>query len=657
MDKLQPILTHRFWVVLGLTVCLALGAWWTGTGALAEQIAADEAKVKGLSVPNGQNAPNQEWIDKATEERLKWEAELIDAARTLAVTQEQLRTWPESYRAYVDGLGYFEPIGRRGREQYRLVYEQQIEELRQSLRPYDFETQTGVVNVPEGVLPQFNTAGWQSKPPLSMTVWSAQEDIWLMRELLEQVTKVNAGASLILDAPVKEIQSFTLRGGAGLTPAEEGAVDPMSSGSESGSGSPGREEYGEGYGEELMGSFDGRGEGGGGDALDADLDFSLDDDIGPSDGLDEDPSLIAPELAAAAEASSAAASPSSSPYGEMESRASEGGFSPVGGQASAKPEYVSPGGGRRYITSAPDVPYRTRAFKMQLVLDHRELNNVLADLSNSDWPVEIIRVHMVEGAKPLGPRAPGAGSRGGLREGGPGSFRRGLGGGLSGGGLTRGGLTRGGLSGSGLGGRSGGLSGLNRRPGFGNRGARPAVDPSDPYQVAMTDPYLATVVVGGIMTIYKPRTEAELAAGLGDPSADPAAALEAEAGADPAAMTEPGEPTDAEVNPLNPNAPADAEPASEDQFGVLPPADPADPAASEDAAMEEGADAAGFGGFDAGGDFNLNATPAPPGVEAPSGTVPGDEPPPSGEAPPAGDAAPAEPGADPDAEPVAAGGA
>ncbi|WP_165700723.1 hypothetical protein [Alienimonas californiensis] len=636
MDKLQPILTHRFWVVLGLTVCLALGAWWVGTGSLAEQIAAAEAKVNALTVPEGQNAPNEGWIEKIEQERIQREEELRTAARTLAVTQEELRTWPESYRPYVEGLEYFEPIGIRGREQYRFAYEEQLEALRQSLRPYDFETQTGVVNVPQGVLPQFDTSDWQRQAPLAMTVWSAQEDIWLTRELLKQVSKVNAGSSLILDAPLKEIQSFTLRGGSGPPSAEEEGADPtLRDGSDS-------------YSEESspMDSsteerFGGSGSGSGA-ALDADLDFSLDDDIGPEDGLDEDPTLIAPDLAAAAAAlGDPAAAGSESGSESRESYSDDFGGDSYGGGRTRTKEYVSPGGGRRYITSAPEVPYRTRAFKMQLVLDHRELNNVLADLSNCEWPVEIIRVHMVEGAKPMGQRAPTARSgrpEGGLRP----TFGNALGG--IGGGLTRGGLTQ----------RPRGLGGPARRPtGMNARTTRPAVDPSDPYQVAMTNPYLATVVVGGVMTIYKPRTEAELAAGLGDPSADPAAAIDAETG-EPVA---PLDADDAAVNPLDPNAPA-----GEEEFGVLPPADPANPVAGEDAAMEDGADAAGFG-FDGGGDFDLNATPAPPGAEpTPGGTPPGAAP--DAAAPGAPEPGASEPGAgeapaeDPagDAEPVAAGG-
>ncbi len=607
MDKLQPILAHRFWIALGLTILLALGAWYTGTGALAEQIETNEARIKATTVPEAATAPNQTWIDDAAVVRGRRDAELKVAARTLADTQQDLRDWPESYRPYVKDLEYFEPFerlgpeGRRSREQYRFVYEPQIEALRDSLNPYDFETQTGAISVPEGVLPRFDTSEWQKNPPLSMTVWSAQEDIWLMRELLRQVVKVNGDSTSILKSPLKEIQEFRLRGGAGLTPVDPNAapLDPMAAGGDA-------EEGGS-----LLRPTQPTGRRGGDSYADA-LVVDLDEELGPEDGLDLDPTLIAPELAAAA---AAAADPAAGGGGGGEDEGGTfGNFGARGGGGGSK-EFVSPGGGRRYIASDPALPYRTRAFRLQLAIDHRRLATVLADLSNCVWPVEIVRVHYMEGVTPIGPRAAASARTGGMR---PGGMRED--------GMREGGLT--GRLGRGLGRPNPGLGGGGFRNPRGGADNRPQLDPSDPYQVAMSDPYLATVVIGGVMTIYKPRpADEELEAAAGSPEddgepvdlenlADPlgAAPAAADAPADPAAPVELGTSEPGMGSPAGAVDPAAVDPAAVDPAaGVAPAEDP-----------EEG----GFGfdaGAGAGDDFDLNVTPPPvvdPGSATPEPAAP-----------------------------------
>ena len=637
MDKLQPLVTHRFWILLGLTVCLALGAWWTGTGTLAAQIEEDERKVAALNVPTGTAVPNEAWVAQAKEETARFEQELDEAARVLAVTQEDLRTWPERYQKYVDGLDYYGPISRGGREAYRDVYQPQLDELRASLRPYDFELQKGTMSVPLGVLPQFNTSNWQTKAPEPMTIWSAQEDIWLMRELLGQVSKVNAGYDSILDAPLKELQSFTLRGGAGLTPAD----DPAAAGAESPYGDEGEGEMSD-YGEEDygggLGEDDGEGYGAGGTAgLPKDLPFTLDEEIGPVAGVDEDPELVAPELAAAAAATAAPASSD----GYDSSYDSSYGSDPFGGGGyaqggSSKPEYVSPGGGRRYVTSTPEVPYRTRAFILRLALDHRQLTTVLADISNCAWPVEIVRVHFAEGVEPVGPVAAGA-SRSGYQD--ESGFGGRLGGGLGGRGLGGRGLG-GGLGGRGLSGRGlGGLGGVRRPGGLGGPtagGPRARLDASDPYQVAMADPYLSTVVIGGIMTIYKPLeerpAEEDARDGVADPNLDPLGEgpLTGEpligVGTDP-------EPTAEDV----PAGATPAAPAGEAGTGAAGgPTDPGDADAAAAAMDELGFDLDSGGG----GDFDLAPSPGPAaGAPAAGAPAPGADRTEPGAAPAAADGA------------------
>ena len=365
MDKLQPLITHKFWVLLGLTVLLAIGAYWMGTGELASRTDADWAKVTGIDVPVGEGEPNQSWVDATEELAAERQARLDAAARMLADTQQDLRVWPAGYQRYVEGLGYFEPLEKkwppleavRAREAYGAYYPGEIEGLRELIRPYDPETQSGVTAMPLGTLPAFDTTPWQQVPPLSMTIWSAQEDVWLLRELLTQTVKMNAGADSILDAPLKEIQSLTLRGG-GTTAAADGAA-PGAGGATAPGGMDG--DYSPSMDPGMMGSMmDGPGGPGGpsgpGGADIPDVMFSLDEEVGPAVGADDDPALV-PGGGAAAEDGAAPAPAAGSddgyvPSGPMMTGSMMAG--PGGGMGGpSEPEIVTPGGGRRYVTSDP----------------------------------------------------------------------------------------------------------------------------------------------------------------------------------------------------------------------------------------------------------------------------------------------------------------
>ena len=607
MDKLQPLITHRFWIATGLAVILGLIGYWMGTSDLAAETERLTAEVDRLAPSPGAAQPNDAWVGQAAEIAAARQAELDAVARRLADTQEGLRVWPEGYRPYVDALPYFGEIGLNGREAYRDYYPGEVESVRAVVRPYDSETRTGVTAMRPGVAPAFSTAGWATLAPESNTIWAAQEDVWLLRELLARATDVNADAETILDAPLKEIQNLTLRGGG---------VDDAASASGPGGGR-GEESRGPGGGTSVgLGEIDalgaGPGRGPGSAAGAVAVAFDLSEEVGSDAGTDDDPTL-APAGAAGADA----AAPAAGPQYEEDSRGSSGGslFGGGGGGGEA-PGAVSPGGGRRYVTSAQELPYRTRAFQMTVVVDHRELPALLTALTNSAWPVEIVRVHSSDAVSPAGhaDAAPtgggafgGGGGFGGYDEEGRGGDEGGRGDYGYGGGL--GAPSEGSFGGYGEEESRGPGGGGLGRGGFGRggavrreRAAPPPPDPSDPYQVALADPYLATAVIGGVMTIYKPlEAEPEVDA---DPAADaqPADAQPADAEAADGALAagpsadepvaagagvgEPGDgetgaPADAESDPGPPDdpdgdapAPAAAEPVAGAASG---PADPADP--------------------------------------------------------------------------------
>ena len=517
MDKLQPLITHRFWIATGLAVVLGLVGYWMGTSALAEETDQLTAQVKALSPSPGAAQPNDTWVEQAKEIAEARKATLAEVAAELAGTQEGLRVWPEGYRRYVDGLEYFGRIGQPGREAYIDFYPNEVDSVREVVRPYEDESREGVVAMRPGVVPSFSTADWRTLAPQSNTIWAAQEDVWLLRELLARASEINEPYDSILDAPLKEIQSLVLQGGGGEaevagTAGERGNAGGFSEGSSSTGGGRGPD-VGPG------------GRGGAGGAGEGVLEFDLAEEVGAAGGLDDDPTLAPDGAADAATATGGSSASSGDSYNA--GRGSDGGMfgspgGPTGGGGQGEtPGAVTPGGGRRYIASAPELPYRTRAFQMTVVVDHRELPALLMSLTNAAWPVEVVRVHSDNVVTPAGHaaaagRATGRGAFGG----GFSSGDRGPDGGY--GGRPGGGL--GGRLGGGLGGRRDGFGGDDRGSdgsGFGDSGRRgggrtrstaPPPDPSDPYQVALADPYLVTAFVGGIMTIYKPLKDEDAAA-------------------------------------------------------------------------------------------------------------------------------------------------
>ena len=608
MDKLQPLITHRFWILTGLAVVLGLVGYWMGTSALAEEIDARTAKVAALKPSAGAAQPNQTWIDQAAEIAGARKETLQEVAERLAGTQEGLRVWPEGYRPYVEGLDYFGQIDLTGREAYRDYYPGEVESVRAVVRPYEDETKTGVVAMRPGVAPSFSTADWPRLPPESNTIWAAQEDVWLLRELLARATVVNEGADSILDAPLKEIQSLLLQGGGEAAAAESGSAV-----SDDGGESRGPSESSSSLGIEMdLGGGSARGGRAGGPAVD----FDLSEEVGPAEGVDDDPTL-APGGGAAGAADAAAGS--GSEYAEESTGESDRGpsgmgmFRGAGGRGEA-PGAVTPGGGRRYIASAPELPYRTRAFQMTVVVDHRELPALLMSLTNSAWPVEIVRVHSSDAIAPAGHAAvTAAGGRGGFGRGGFGEgessdegrdpFGRGGTGGFGGlGGGKYGDFEESGDSGSS---RAPG----GRGPAGRDRNAAPPPDPSDPYQVALAQPYLVTAAIGGVMTIYKPLTEDEAPEAVDGEPADPDGP-----GAD-------GE----EVSGAASAGPAGVS-AADPTGGAGPDLPPDSPATGPDGPAPAAPDPTGDGGPQraAGASSEPAAADAPPGEAPPADGLPTD---------------------------------
>jgi len=604
MDKLKPILTHKFWILAGVALLLPIVGWYMGTGKVAAEIDTRIAAINGLSVPAGNQIPNDDWMTKAKVVQDQRQERLDTAADYLWDAQQEYMTWPPNLRAYVADKKFLDELGVDAEQRYRGTYNLERENLLKIVDPFRWDDkamkQVGKVAIDPTALATLplDDSIWATSPPTSKEVWYIQEEMWLLRGLLEAVRVVNeqAGADSIVKTPIKEVRLIQLQGGdmAALAALATGEAGLEGESMDSSGGSSSGMAHGGGMSGGMMsgGMTDLAGQG----AAAGGLDFDLAEEVGPNTlaVAAAEGDATGEEMASSGMAHSGGGGTSSGMAGLAAMYGGEG-------MASAPNPLLAE---KRYVDDDAAAPFKTRAFKMQVVMDHRQIPEFLAELTNSPFPVRILRVHWVElnadprfgggtsyggeGAMPgIGGRGMSSGGRGMGATGGRGMGS--MGGGYSPPGMSSGGRGMGATGGRGVGSgmRSGlpGMTGVEGESGFGGETGQ-----VDLYSQAMSNPYLAEVVVGGLMTIY--RSPLEMAAAASAEGTDPAEAapVEGEAapvdgaapldGAAPAEGEVPADgttPAEGEADPTDGTAPADA----------APPVDGAAPAAETAPALEE----------------------------------------------------------------------
>ncbi len=533
MDKLKPLIVHHFWVLFGLAIILTFVGWWMTTGTLEEIATTRTDKLNSTfdGIPDGTNAPNDQWsgeVQKRNQVRAKRNAETHEQ---LWDRQQELIVWPPQI---ADTMADCPFRGRLAEATevpllYRSAYLLEIDRVWRMADPVGIAPRKGSVLFDEAIIPQVPQTKWDIEQPTWREIWDAQEDLWLVTELVKAVARVNEGAESVADAHVRQISEIKL---FGATP--EGGVPVVATTEATGEGEG--SDYGSDceYACECMMEY----------GMVCDCSFDCEEMcymmcmgmmyMGPTGGAgrfgQRTQSTVNVDVDLAEEFEE--------PY------VSSGTSTSGGGDLGAFPGFgAAPGGtsaGRRYIEDEGK-PFRTRGFYIKAVVDHRRVPDLLVEITNSEWPLEIIRVHqkvrqmLTPGAPPgglpgFGPLAGGYGAQGyGAQPGG------GLTGGLAPGAIPglnqllnpnagRGGMgcymmcsmgmmcdmggmcgMMGYMCGGGCGGGGGGVSGLGGLPeGTSSRTAQA-------IKAALEDQYLVDVVIVGVMMMYDPPTEAELA--------------------------------------------------------------------------------------------------------------------------------------------------
>lgn len=487
MDKLKPIIDQKFWIFLGLALIVPFVGWYLASNSYATGVDQRESDIKSSfdSVNLSGEIVNGSWVTAADEIVKEQEALLQKSQRQLWLVQSEGMDWPPTVTPFLEDVPYEGQIPARAREFYSKTYHPQLAKMEQRLRPFNYLTGEGVLLF-EGYqtgasYPHVPESQWINQPPTSQEMWNAQIDFWLVRAVFESIISINQGQTKLTEAPVRQVLELSLRGGTRDYSAGSGSSVESGGGNTSDS--------------DMFGGMDtyapegGGGSGtSGGASIKTQVQFDLSEELGP-----------------AASGSGAQAG------GNMED-IFDGSSTPTDSTSETTSNAAS-----RYVDDDESSPFRTRAFVLGVVMDQKVLPEFLAELSRSDWPIQIIRVQ----TETINPEQLSlANTR--LTRPGMGGIRPGMGG-INPGGSSFGGsspfdsIDDGGGSSYGVGGSespfsSGRPTGRVPRtsiPGVAAGGGR--TNAAGLVQQAMSDPYLAQVWIGGLITLFRPVEETESA--------------------------------------------------------------------------------------------------------------------------------------------------
>ncbi len=495
MDKLKPILAQKFWIFFGIVLILPVVGYFMTTGELAAQIKTRmeslESTFKGI--PAGTDSPNEQWSTGLQLLNEKQRLHNLTANLKLWEVQKAKMRWPEDIAAVMSKAEYFKPVppeqgGTDAQHKYQYDYPREIRRLWEIVDPMDDgmnqrdSDKRRKIAFPMANLHQTNTGRWAELPPTHEDIWQCQEDIWLQTELLQAIARVNANAISQGDAFVKQLDKILLFGGATATATgDAGGASP--------SAAPGGSPY-SGQEAAMFGGGGMPGMGGGGRRSDSAA-LSAEINVGEEFTVANDPNVL----------SGGGVSGGGAGGGMGKAYPTESGGMPQqpGGSGGEKSDI------KRYIDEDENQPYKRRGFSIKVVMDHTKVPDLIAELMNSPFPVEIVRVQQVWLSDMASPPGGGGGSpymaSGGATPYPNPSFK------APGGAEFTPAFAPGDDAGAGL---SGG--GNPMRTGTSGTGSQAA---------AMSDPNLAQVAILGVWTLYRPPAPAPNAGQAAPGSASP----------------------------------------------------------------------------------------------------------------------------------------
>ncbi len=355
MDKLKPLIVHRFWILLGIALLLPPIAWWMTTGTLLAEI---DKRWKDLDTSfktdlNGSAVANADWIKNAEDQVAIRKTKNQLSLKRLWDAQTGTRIWPPTVAPFMKDCPYRgEPSDPTVRERvpdlYKDDYELAVYKVWQIAYPRDDRSdpkRPKKVDFPIVRLPRVPALRWEGLPPTFAEIWNAQEDLWLLEQLLSALERVNSSATSMNDSDIKRIDVVDIFGGKRVADNEVSSTATAGSPSATGEGAvPG-----------MVGMTGSK------TATVLTSQFNIAEEY-----------VVTPVAGASGQ------------MGPM--------MSPMPMPTATPGTPTDPNVGR-YVKSVP--AFRTRGFQISVICVQRRALEVVRELMNCVYPVEIMRVEMV----------------------------------------------------------------------------------------------------------------------------------------------------------------------------------------------------------------------------------------------------------------------
>lgn len=363
MDKLEPILKHHFWILLVPLLSMNLWGYFSANKALKDatssrQTALDSAKS---SVPAGTTDANDQYAGELGKINDKLEVYVKEELDQLWVRQQPRMIWPETVAAKIPATFRAE-IPQLVRFSYQTIYQNEvIKPLHQSVEPMVLNLKeinyVPKVDFPRHLIPQMRTGDYTIT---SQQMWDAQEDVWVTQLILDAIRQMNKDADSTSSAVIRRVIAYRLLGGDG-TPVAGGGATGGGGGGESGMSMSSMMDSGEGS-SGLAPPGGGGGAGGAAGKIQTSVRFNPSEEFGIGGEASANTGMTG---------------------GTMLSSMAEG----EGGTVDA----AGPAEVLRYVKDDPNLAYMERGFYLSVIINQEKLVDFLVALSNSDWPVKVVR--------------------------------------------------------------------------------------------------------------------------------------------------------------------------------------------------------------------------------------------------------------------------
>lgn len=251
-DNIRPaveiVVKHHFWMLAAVVPLVVVPLTWLAAGDLSKKIKAKQGAIdsKLTSVRNVQGIaehPNERWAEVLARDTAKVKRETLAAWQRFYDSQAPIRVWPAESLGddFVARASKLQPGGKLPRpllERYQEAVKNVVRTLPKRMGADDLMPSTtdeenaarpknpaagprpasrSIVQWPEGdqgrIYESFN---WL-KPPTTVQVQLAQEEIWMYGILCDIVKRMNARATAAFDAAIPLVEELAV----GYPAAEE----------------------------------------------------------------------------------------------------------------------------------------------------------------------------------------------------------------------------------------------------------------------------------------------------------------------------------------------------------------------------------------------------------------------------------------------------